>query len=193
MFLDGRLDFESNKKLIDWHLRGGTKAVVVVGTTGASPPVNRDEHAELIEVAVKHAGDRIPVIAGVGGNSTSEAIQLTQHAYDVGAHAGLSVVPYYNRPTREGLYQHFKNIVETVPLPTLLYNVPGRTVADMSNETVLRLAQVPGIIGTKEATGDMARLGALLRDLPEDFMVICGDGRVAAALVLLGCWVSCSV
>lgn len=186
MFPDGRLDFESYKKLIDWHVQEGTKAVVVVGTTGESPTVNMDEHAELIEVAAKHAGDRIPVIAGVGGNSTSEAIQLTQHAYEVGATAGLSVVPYYNRPTQEGLYQHFKKIVETVPLPMLLYNVPGRTVADMANETVLRLAQVPGIIGTKEATGDMARLGALLRDLPEDFMVISGDDPTAAALILLG-------
>lgn len=186
MFPDGSLDFESYKKLIDWHVQEGTKAIVVVGTTGESPTVNMDEHAELIEVAAKHAAGRIPIIAGVGGNSTSEAIQLAQHAYDVGAQAGLSVVPYYNRPTQEGLYQHFKKIVETVPLPTLLYNVPGRTVADMANETVVRLAQVPGIIGTKEATGDIARLGALLRDVPEDFMVISGDDPTAAALILLG-------
>jgi len=186
MFADGTLDFDSYKKLIDWHIQEGTKAIVVVGTSGESPTVDMDEHAEVIEVAVKHANKRIPVIAGVGGNSTAEAIQLAQHAYDVGAEAGLSVVPYYNRPTQEGLYQHFKKIVETVPLPTLLYNVPGRTVADMSNETVLRLAQVPGIIGTKEATGDIARLGALLRDLPESFMVISGDDPTAAALMLLG-------
>ena len=186
MFPDGSLDFEAYKKLIDWHVQEGTKAIVVVGTTGESPTVNMDEHAELIEVAVTHAGDRIPVIAGVGGNSTSEAIELAQHAYDVGAKAGLSVVPYYTRPTQEGMYQHFKKIVETVPLPTLLYNVPGRTSADMANETVVRLAQVPGIIGTKEATGDIARLGALLRDVPEDFLVISGDDPTAAALILLG-------
>jgi|SRR5690625_1172930 len=186
MFPDGTLDFESLKKLIDWHVAEGTKAIVVVGTSGESPTVNMTEHAEIIEVAVKHADKRIPVIAGVGGNSTSEAIELSQYAYDVGADAGLSVVPYYNRPTQEGLYQHFKKIAETVPLPTLLYNVPGRTVADMSNETVVRLAQVPGIIGTKEATGDMARLGALLRDLPESFTVVSGDDATAAALILLG-------
>lgn len=186
MFPDGSLDFESYKKLIDWHIEQGTKAIVVVGTSGESPTLDMTEHAEVIEVAVKHAAGRIPVIAGVGGNSTTEAIQLAKHAHKVGADAGLSVVPYYNRPTQEGLYQHFKKIVETVPLPTLLYNVPGRTVADMSNETVVRLSQVPGIIGTKEATGDMARLGALFRDLPKDFMVISGDDPTAAALILLG-------
>jgi len=186
MFPDGTLDYESFKKLIDWHIEEGTDAIVVVGTSGESPTVNMTEHAEIIELAVKHAAGRIPIIAGVGGNSTSEAIELTQHAYDVGAQAGLSVVPYYNKPTQEGLYQHFKTIVETVPLPTLLYNVPGRTVADMTNETVVRLAQVPNIIGTKEATGDMARLASLLRDVPENFMVISGDDATAAALILLG-------
>ena len=145
-----------------------------------------DEHAELIQVAVEHANGRIPVIAGVGGNSTAEAIELAAHARDVGAQAGLSVVPYYNKPTQEGLYQHFKKIVETVDLPTFLYNVPGRTVADMSNETILRLAQIPNIIGVKDATGDIGRLGQLLRDKPEDFIVLSGDDPTAAALILLG-------
>ena len=143
-------------------------------------------YAELIQIAVEHAAGRIPVIAGVGGNSTAEAIELATHAYQVGAQAGLSVVPYYNKPTQEGLYQHFKKVVETVDLPTLLYNVPGRSVADMANETVLRLAQVPNIIGIKDATGDIGRLGQLLRDKPEDFVVLSGDDATAAALILLG-------
>lgn len=186
MFPDGQLDLGAYRKLIDWHITEGTDAVVVVGTSGESPTVDMDEHAELIEVAVTHAAGRIPVIAGVGGNSTQEAIELSKHALEVGADAGLSVVPYYNRPTQEGLYQHFKKIVETVNLPTLLYNVPGRTVADMSVETTLRLAQVPGIIGTKEATGDIGRLGALFRDKPDDFIVLSGDDASAAALILLG-------
>lgn len=186
MFPDGQLDFEAYRKLIDWHIEEGTDAIVVVGTSGESPTVDMDEHAELISIAVKHAAGRIPVIAGVGGNSTTEAIELTRHAQEVGADAGLSVVPYYNKPTQEGLYQHFKAIVEAVDLPTLLYNVPGRTVADMSVETILRLAQVPHIIGVKEATGDIGRLGVLMRDKPEDFVVLSGDDASAAALILLG-------
>lgn len=186
MFPDGSLDFDAYRKLIDWHVAEGTDALVVVGTTGESPTVNMDEHADLIQIAVEHANNRIPVVAGVGGNSTAEAIQLAEHAKEVGAHAGLSVTPYYNKPSQEGLYQHFKKIVETVDLPTLLYNVPGRTVADMSNQTVLRLAQVPGIIGVKDATGDIARLGQLLRDKPDDFIVLSGDDPTAAALILLG-------
>ena len=186
MLPDGSLDFDAYRKLIDWHVNEGTDVLVVVGTTGESPTVDMDEHAELIHVAVEHANGRIPVIAGVGGNSTAEAIELAAHARDVGAQAGLSVVPYYNKPTQEGLYQHFKKIVETVDLPTFLYNVPGRTVADMSNETILRLAQIPNIIGVKDATGDIGRLGQLLRDKPEDFIVLSGDDPTAAALILLG-------
>ena len=186
MFPDGSLDFDAYKKLIDWHISEGTDALVVVGTTGESPTVDMDDHADLIQVAVEHANGRIPVVAGVGGNSTAEAIQLAEHAREVGAQAGLSVTPYYNKPTQEGLYQHFKKIVETVDLPTLLYNVPGRTVADMDNSTILRLAQVPGIIGVKDATGDIARLGQLFRDKPEDFIVLSGDDPTAAALILMG-------
>jgi len=186
MHPDGTLDLQAYRTLIDWHVREGTDALVVVGTSGESPTVTMDEHAELIRLAVTHAAGRIPVIAGVGGNSTAEAIHLARHAKDVGAQAGLSVVPYYNKPTQEGLYQHFRTIAEAVDLPTLLYNVPGRTVADLAHETVVRLAQVPGIIGIKEATGDMARGNLLLRDVPDRFLVLSGDDATAAALMLLG-------
>ncbi|AEC18710.1 dihydrodipicolinate synthase [Pusillimonas sp. T7-7] len=186
MLPDGSLDFDAYRKLIDWHAEQGTDGLVVVGTSGESPTVSVEEHVELIKVAVQHAAGRLPVIAGIGGNSTSEAIELSHHAKEVGAQAGLSVVPYYNKPTQEGLYQHFKTISEAVDLPAILYNVPGRTVADMSNDTILRLAQVPGIIGVKDATGDMARAGLLLRDVPAGFQVFSGDDPTAAALMLLG-------
>ncbi|HBQ89422.1 4-hydroxy-tetrahydrodipicolinate synthase [Alcaligenes aquatilis] len=183
---NGGLDFAAYRKLIDWHIQEGTRVLVVVGTSGESPTVSVDEHAELIKVAVEHAAGRVPVIAGVGGNSTREAIELSRHAQQVGADAGLSVVPYYNRPTQEGMYQHFRAIAEAVSLPQFLYNVPGRTVADLQNDTVLRLAQIPNIIGIKDATGDLARGGLLLRDAPEDFIVVSGDDPTAAAYILLG-------
>ena len=186
MHPDGSLDYKSFKALIDWHAQEGTDALVIVGTSGESPTVNVDEHAELIRVAVEHSAGRIPVIAGVGANSTSEAIHLAEHAKKVGAHAGLSVVPYYNKPSQEGMYQHFKAIQEAVDLPTILYNVPGRTVADLAHDTVLRLAQVPGVIGIKDATGDIGRGALLIRDLPSDFLVLSGDDATAAALILLG-------
>ena len=183
---DGSLDYPAYRALIDWHIAEGTDALVVVGTTGESPTVSMDEHAELIRVAVEHAAGRIPVIAGVGANSTDEAIHLTRHAQRVGAQAGLSVVPYYNKPSQEGLYQHFRAVVEAVDLPTVLYNVPGRTVADISNETVLRLAEIPGIIGIKDATGDIGRGASLIREAPADFQVFSGDDPTATALILLG-------
>lgn len=183
---DGSLDFDAYRKLIDWHIEQGTDALVVVGTTGESPTVDMDEHADLIRVAVEHAAGRVPIIAGVGGNSTDEAIHLTQHAKAVGADAGLSVVPYYNKPTQEGMYQHFKKVAESVDLPCILYNVPGRTSADMANDTVLRLAQVPGVIGIKDATADLGRAGWLLHYKPEGFQVFSGDDPTAAALILLG-------
>jgi 4-hydroxy-tetrahydrodipicolinate synthase len=186
MHPDGSLDIASYRKLIDWHVSQGTDALVVVGTSGESPTISVDEQAELIRVAVEHAAGRLPVIAGVGGNSTSEAIHLSRHAKAVGAQAGLSVVPYYNKPTQEGLYQHFRTVAEAVDLPCILYNVPGRTVADMSNATIARLAQIPGIVGVKDATGNIARVAALLREVPEHFMVISGDDPTAAALILLG-------
>lgn len=186
MHPDGSIDFDGFRKLIDWHVQEGTDALVVVGTSGESPTVDMQEHAELIQVAVAHAAGRIPVIAGVGANSTAEAIHLAEHARRVGAHAGLSVVPYYNKPSQEGMYRHFVAVQEAVGLPTILYNVPGRTVADLSNETVLRLAQVPGIIGIKDATGDIGRGALLLREAPAHFQVFSGDDPTAAALILLG-------
>lgn len=186
MFPDGSLDLDAFRKLIDWHVAEGTDAIVVVGTSGESPTVDFDEHAEVIRVAVEHAAGRIPIIAGVGGNSTSEAIELSRHAQAVGAEAGLSVVPYYNKPTQEGMYQHFRKAAETVDLPMILYNVPGRCVADLANETVLRLAEIPNIIGIKDATGDIGRGALLLRDAPKDFQVFSGDDPTAAALMLLG-------
>jgi len=183
---DGSLDYDAYRALIDWHVAEGTDALVVVGTTGESPTVAVDEHAELIRVAVEHAAGRVPVIAGVGANSTSEAIELAAHARRVGADAGLSVVPYYNKPSQEGLYRHFRKIQETVDLPTVLYNVPGRTVGDLAHDTVLRLAEVPGILGIKDATGDIGRGALLLRDVPAGFQVFSGDDPTAAALMLLG-------
>lgn len=186
MHADGSLDLPGLRKLIDWHIAEGTDGIVIVGTTGESPTVSVDEHCELIRIAVEHTAKRIPVIAGTGGNSTSEAIELTQFAKDVGADASLLVVPYYNRPTQEGMYQHFKKIVEAVDLPAILYNVPGRTVADMSNETILRLAQIPGVIGVKDATGNIARGIDLMRLKPAEFMVYSGDDATAMALMLCG-------
>lgn len=186
MYPDGRLDLEAFRKLIDWHVEQGTDALSIVGTTGESPTVTVDEQAALIELAVQHAAGRIPVIAGTGGNSTAEAIELSRHAKSSGAAAGLSVVPYYNKPGQEGLYRHFRAIAEAVDLPCILYNVPGRTVADISNETILRLAQLPGVIGVKDATGNIARCAQLLAEAPADFQVFSGDDATAAALMLLG-------
>lgn len=186
MHPDGSLDLDSYRKLIDWHVSQGTDALVIVGTSGESPTVTVDEQAQLIQLAVEHADGRLPVIAGVGANSTAEAIHLAQHARDVGAQAGLSVVPYYNKPTQEGMYQHFRTIAEAVDLPSIVYNVPSRTSADLSNDTIVRLAQVPGIIGVKDATGNIARVAPLLRDVPPDFQILSGDDATAAALILLG-------
>lgn len=186
MFPDGSFDYQAYRSLIDWHITEGTNSLVVVGTTGESPSVSLEEHANLIRVAVEHSDGRIPVIAGVGANSTSEAVYLTKHAKSVGAHAGLSVVPYYNKPSQEGMYRHFKAISESTDLPIILYNVPGRTVADISNDTVLRLSEVPGIIGIKDATGDIPRGVLLMKDVPAGFQVFSGDDPTAAALIMLG-------
>jgi 4-hydroxy-tetrahydrodipicolinate synthase len=183
---DGSLDFDAYRRLIEWHVAEGTNAIVAVGTTGESPTVNPEEHGELIRVAVEAVKGHIPIIAGTGGNSTSEAIELTRHAKSVGASATLQVVPYYNKPTQEGLYRHFRTIAETVDLPVILYNVPGRTVADLSNDTTLRLAEVPGIVGLKDATGDLARASDLLKRLPSRFAVYSGNDDTALALMLLG-------
>jgi 4-hydroxy-tetrahydrodipicolinate synthase len=186
MFEDGSIDWDSYRQLIDWHIESGTDAIVAVGTTGESPTVNHEENCKLIEEAVRHAAGRIPVIAGTGSNATQEALELTQFASKVGAVASLQVVPYYNKPTQEGMYQHFKTIAEKGGLPVILYNVPGRTVADLSNDTVLRLAQVPGVIGLKDATGDIPRVSDLLARLPGDFAVYSGNDDSALALIAMG-------
>jgi len=186
MHPDGSLDLDAYRRLIDWHIAEGTAAIVAVGTTGESPTVDVEEHRTLIRVAVEHAAGRVPIIAGTGANATREAIELTRYAREVGASATLQVVPYYNKPTQEGLYQHFRAIAEQAGLPVILYNVPGRTVADLSNETVLRLAQVPGIIGLKDATGDIPRGSDLLSRLPEGFAVYSGNDDSALALMAMG-------
>jgi 4-hydroxy-tetrahydrodipicolinate synthase len=186
MHTNGDLDLPALQRLLDWHIAEGTDAVVVVGTTGESPTVTYDEHCALIETTVRHVAGRIPVIAGTGANSTVEAIELAGFARKAGADAHLSVVPYYNKPTQEGLYQHFKAIAEAVDLPMILYNVPGRTVADMSNDTVLRLATLPRIIGIKDATGGIERGSDLLKRAPAGFSVYSGDDATAVALMLLG-------
>jgi 4-hydroxy-tetrahydrodipicolinate synthase len=186
MHADGSLDLPGLRKLIDFHVANGTAGIVVVGTTGESPTVSVAEHCEIIRTAVEHTAGRVPVIAGTGANSTSEAIELTRYAREVGANYHLSVVPYYNKPTQEGLYRHFRKIAEAVDLPLILYNVPGRTVADLGNETVLRLAEVPGIVGLKDATGDIARGSDLLRKLPPAFAVYSGNDDSAFALMCMG-------
>jgi 4-hydroxy-tetrahydrodipicolinate synthase len=186
MLEDGRLDLARFKSLIDWHIAEGTDGIVVVGTTGESPTVDFDEHHVLIKTAVEHANRRIPIIAGTGANSTAEAIELSASAKKNGATASLSVVPYYNKPTQEGLYQHFRKIAEAVELPMLLYNVPTRTITDLQNDTVLRLAQVPGIIGIKDATANIERGSDLIRRLPRNFSIYSGEDSTALALILLG-------
>jgi 4-hydroxy-tetrahydrodipicolinate synthase len=186
MHEDGRVDFDALRRLIDWHVAEGTQCIGAVGTTGESPTVSVEEHCEVIRVAVEHTAGRIPVMAGAGGNSTAEAIELSRYALKVGADCTLSVVPYYNRPSQDGIYAHFRAIAEAVDIPMVLYNVPGRTVADMQHETVLRLAQVPGVIGIKEATGNIERACWLIRDVPRGFAIYSGDDATAAALMLMG-------
>lgn len=190
MHEDGSLDFDALRHLLDWQVEQGTHGIVIVGTSGESPTVNVQEHCDLIQLAVKHINGRIPVIAGTGGNSTREAIELTEFAKNVGADASLQVVPYYNKPTQDGIYAHFKTIAEKIDLPVILYNVPGRTVADMSNATILRLAQVPGISGLKDATGNLERASALLAGLKEQksdhFALYSGDDLTAIFLMLMG-------
>jgi len=183
---DGALDIPALQRLLDWHVAEGSDGVVVVGTTGESPTVDMDEHCALIRATVAHIAGRIPVIAGTGANSTSEAIELAQCAREAGATSHLSVVPYYNKPTQDGLYRHFRAIAEAVDLPLILYNVPGRTVADIANDTVLRLARVPGIVGIKDATGNIERGTDLIQRAPSGFAIYSGDDASALALTLLG-------
>lgn len=182
----GELDLERFRALVDFHVAQGTDGIVVAGTTGESPTIDFDEHHLLIRIAVEHAAGRVPVLAGTGANSTREAIDLSIYAKDAGADASLSVVPYYNKPTQEGLYQHFRAVAEAVDIPQILYNVPGRTVADIANDTALRLAQIPNIVGIKDATGDIGRGSDLLRRAPADFAIYSGDDASALAMLLLG-------
>lgn len=186
MHEDGSLDLNALKNLIDFHVQEGSDALVVVGTTGESPTVDVEEHCQLIKTTVDHAAGRIPVIAGTGANSTAEAIELTRFAKEAGADMALSVVPYYNKPTQEGLYRHFKTISEAVDLPILLYNVPGRTVADMSNDTILRLAEVPGIVGVKDATGNFDRACDLIARAPKGFALYSGDDMTCVSTIMMG-------
>lgn len=186
MHEDGSLDLVAFRALIDWHIAEGTDGIVVVGTTGESPTVDVEEHELLIAEAVKHAAGRVPIIAGTGANSTREAIELASFSRKVGADASLTVVPYYNKPTQEGLYRHFEAIAEAVEMPHILYNVPGRTGADLANDTVLRLSQIPNIIGIKDATGGIERGSDLLQRAPADFAVYSGDDASTLALMLLG-------
>lgn len=186
MHADGSLDLPGLRGLVDFHVREGTDAIVIVGTTGESPTVSLDEHCELIQVAIDQAAGRIPVIAGTGANSTAEAIELTRFARQAGADAALSVVPYYNKPTQEGLYRHFRAIAEAVDIPVILYNVPGRTVADMSSDTALRLAEIPNIVGIKDATGNIDRGVELITRAPAGFAIYSGDDASACALILMG-------
>ena len=183
---DGSVDYATLRRLIDWHIAEGTDCIGVVGTTGESPTVSMDENCEIIRVAVQHAAGRVPIMAGTGANSTAEAITLTRFAKQVGADCHLSVVPYYNRPSQEGIYQHFKAVAEAVELPLYLYNVPGRTVADMQPETALRLAQLPGVVGIKEASGNIERACQLIKHAPKGFSIYSGDDGTAVALMLLG-------
>jgi 4-hydroxy-tetrahydrodipicolinate synthase len=186
MHSDASVDYPTLRKLIDWHIAEGTDCIGVVGTTGESPTVSVKEHCEIIRTAVEQARGRVPIMAGCGANSTAEAIELAKFAKEIGANCQLQVVPYYNKPTQEGQYLHFKAIAEAVDLPMVLYNVPGRSVADMLHDTVLRLAQVPGIVGIKEATGNIERAQWLIREVPKSFAVYSGDDATAVALMLCG-------
>ena len=186
MHEDGSIDYSAMRRLIDWHIEQGTDCIGVVGTTGESPTVSVEEHCEIIRVSVEQAAGRVPIMAGCGANSTNEAIELTRFAKQVGADCQLQVVPYYNKPTQEGQYQHFRTIAEAVDLPMVLYNVPGRTVADMQHDTVMRLAQIDGIIGIKEATGNIERAQWLIHEAPKGFSVYSGDDGTAVALMLCG-------
>lgn len=186
MHEDGSIDYETLRKLIDWHVAEGTDCIGVVGTTGESPTVSIEEHCEIIRVSVEHAAGRVPIMAGAGGNATAEAIELSRYAQKVGAACSLQVVPYYNKPSQEGIYRHFMAIAEAVDMPHVLYNVPGRTVADVQHDTVMRLASVPNIVGIKEATGNIERAAWLIKHAPQGFSIYSGDDGTAVALMLLG-------
>jgi 4-hydroxy-tetrahydrodipicolinate synthase len=186
MFADGSVDFDSLSKLVDFHVDNGTAAIVSMGTTGESATLDMDEHCDVMRRTVEMVAGRVPVIAGSGANSTSEAIELTRCAQQGGADACLLVTPYYNKPTQEGLFLHHKLIAETVDIPQILYNVPGRTACDMLPETVIRLSEVPNIIGIKEATGELDRLRQILDGVPDDFDLYSGDDATGTEFLLQG-------
>ncbi|MBR3481683.1 MAG: 4-hydroxy-tetrahydrodipicolinate synthase [Neisseriaceae bacterium] len=186
MLDNGAVDYDALKKMIDWQIAEGTDAIVSVGTTGESPTLTMDEHFQVIETTVKHTAKRVPVIAGTGANNTAEAVELARHAESVGADYSLSVVPYYNKPSQEGIYQHFKTIAEKSSIPMILYNVPSRTVADMANSTILRLAEIDNVVGVKEATGNIGRACELFKKAPKDFAIYSGDDSTAIAFLLCG-------
>lgn len=186
MHADGSINFQQLHALIDWHIQNGTDGIVAVGTTGESATLSVDEHLKVIEETVKYANGRIPVIAGAGANNTAEAVELSKGAQQSGADYTLSVVPYYNKPSQEGIFRHFKTIAESVSIPMIIYNVPGRTVVNMSNETILRLAQIPNIVGVKEASGDIARALSLFKEVPEGFAVYSGDDPTGLPFMLCG-------
>jgi len=186
MYENGDVDFAALEKLVNFHIESGTKAIVSVGTTGESATLNHDEHIEVMKKTIEYSNGRIPVIAGTGANSTSEAIELTQAAKDINADACLLVTPYYNKPTQEGLYQHYKKIAESVEIDQILYNVPGRTGVDMSVDTVARLADIPNIIGVKDATGDLNVAKSLVEKCPESFILLSGDDGTAIDFILMG-------
>ncbi|WP_410498280.1 4-hydroxy-tetrahydrodipicolinate synthase [Chitinibacter sp. S2-10] len=186
MDVNGEIDFPTLRKLVDWHIEQGTNGIVAVGTTGESPTVDVEEHIAIVRAVVEQAAGRVPVIAGTGANSTREAIHLSNKALEVGASFGLSVVPYYNKPTQNGLYQHFKSIAENTALPTLLYNVPGRTACDLSNETALKLAELPNIVGIKDATGNLERAAELVKNAPKNFAIYSGDDASTLPFILIG-------
>ena len=186
MHVNGQVDWSALRELVDWHIAEGSDAIVAVGTSGESPTLSMTEHMQVIEEVVRRAAGKLPVIAGTGANSTAEAIELTVEAERLGANASLQVVPYYNKPTQEGIFQHFKAIAESVNLPIILYNVPGRTVADLLPETVLRLSEITNVVGIKEATGDLDRAKQILELVDSSFAVYSGDDGTAAELILLG-------
>lgn len=183
---DGSINYEQLRDLIDWHIKNGTDGIVAVGTTGESATLPVEEHLAVIEATVKHVNKRIPVIAGTGANNTVEAIALSQAAEQAGADYTLSVVPYYNKPSQEGIYQHFKAIAEATSIPMVIYNVPGRTVVSMSNDTILRLAEIPNIVGVKEASGKIGSNIELINSVPEGFAVLSGDDPTGLPFMLCG-------
>ena len=183
---DGSINYEQLHDLIDWHIENGTDGIVAVGTTGESATLPVEEHLAVIEATVKHVNKRIPVIAGTGANNTVEAIALSKAAEQAGADYTLSVVPYYNKPSQEGIYQHFKAIAEATSIPMVIYNVPGRTVVSMSNDTILRLAEIPNIVGVKEASGNIGNNIELINSVPEGFAVLSGDDPTGLPFMLCG-------